>query len=60
MIRIKNLPMYAICLLTVHSGEDKTKCILSTWDKNLPGLKVTYDNNRVKQNLVVKIPWFLC
>ena len=52
--------MYAICLLTVHSGEDKTKCILSTWDKNLPGLKVTYDNNRVKQNLVVKIPWFLC
>ena len=35
--------------LPIHFGEDKTKCILSSKDKNLPGLNITCDNNRVKQ-----------
>ena len=40
--------------LSNHFGEDKTKCILFTRDKNLPELKITYDNNRVKQYHILK------
>ena len=35
--------------LSVHFGESKTKCILSCNEKNLIGLNITYDNNRIKQ-----------
>ena len=35
--------------LSVHFGEDKTKCILFGKEKNLPGLSITYDINRIKQ-----------
>ena len=30
--------------LWVHFGEDKTKCILLSRDKNLPGLNITCNN----------------
>ena len=35
--------------LSIHFGEDKTKCILFSRDKNLPKLNITYNNNRTKQ-----------
>ena len=35
--------------LSIHFGEDRTKCILFRKDKNLLGLNITYDNNRIKQ-----------
>ena len=34
--------------LSIHFGEDKTKCILFT-KKKLPGMNITHDNNRIKQ-----------
>ena len=35
--------------LSVHFGEDKTKCILFGKEKTLPGLNITFDINRIKQ-----------
>ena len=35
--------------LSIHFGEDKTKCILFSRVKNLPELNITYNNNRIKQ-----------
>ena len=35
--------------LSIHFGEDKTKCILFSRDKNLLELNITYNNNRIKQ-----------
>ena len=35
--------------LSIHFGEDKTKWILFSRDKNLPDLNITYNNNRIKQ-----------
>ena len=35
--------------LSIHFGEDKTKCILFSRDKNLPKLNITYNNNRTNQ-----------
>ena len=35
--------------LSIHFGEDKTKCILFNKEKNLPGLNLTYKNNITKQ-----------
>ena len=35
--------------LSIHFGEDKTKYILFSRDKNLPKLNITYNNNRTKQ-----------
>ena len=32
-----------------HFDENKTKCIHFSMEKNLPGLKITYENNRIKQ-----------
>ena len=39
--------------LSMHFGEDKTKCILFSRDKNLPELNTTYNNNRIKQQHMV-------
>ena len=36
-------------MISYHFGEDKTKCILFSRDKNLPELNITYKNNRMKQ-----------
>ena len=36
-------------MISYHFGEDKTKCILFSRDKNLPELKVTYKNNKTEQ-----------
>ena len=41
-------------MLSNHFGEDKTKCILFSRDKNLPELNITYNNNRIKQYRVVE------
>ena len=35
--------------LSIHFGEDETNCIPFSTDKNLPQLKITYNNNRIKQ-----------
>ena len=35
--------------LSSHFGEDKTKCMLFSRDKNLPELNIAYNNNRIKQ-----------
>ena len=35
--------------LSTHFVEDKTNCILFSTDTNLPELKITYNNNRIKQ-----------
>ena len=40
--------------LSIHFGEDKTKCILFIRDKNLPELNITYNNNRIKQYRIVE------
>ena len=34
--------------LSIHFDEDKTKCIFFSWDKNLPELNITYNNNIIK------------
>ena len=34
--------------LLIHVGEDNIKCILFSKEKNLPVLKMRYDNNRIK------------
>ena len=36
--------------LSIRFGEYKTKCILFSRYKNLPELKITYYNNRIKQH----------
>ena len=40
--------------LSIHFGEHKTKCILSSRDKNLPELNITYNNNTIKQYCMVE------
>ena len=40
--------------LTIHFGEDKTKRILFSRDKNLPEVNITYSNNRIKQYRMVE------
>ena len=40
--------------LSVHFGEDETNCILFSRDKNLPELNTTYNNNIIKQCLMVE------
>ena len=40
--------------LSIHIGEDKTKCILFSRDKNLPELNITYNNDRIKQYRMVE------
>ena len=40
--------------LSIHFGEDKTKCILFSRDKNLPELNITYNDNRIKQYRMVE------
>ena len=40
--------------LSLHFGEDKTKCILFSKKKNLLGLNITYKNNRIKQFNIVE------
>ena len=39
--------------LSIHFGEDKTKCIFSK-EKNVPGLNKTHENNRIKQFNIVE------
>ena len=34
---------------SIHFGEDRTKCILLSKERNLPELNITCDNNRMKQ-----------
>ena len=34
--------------LSIHFGEDKTKCSLFSRDRNLPELNITYNSNRIK------------
>ena len=40
--------------LSLHFGEDKTKCILFSKKTNLLGLNITYKNNRIKQFNIVE------
>ena len=40
--------------LSIHFGEDKTKCILFSRDKNLPELNIPYNNNGIKQYRMVE------
>ena len=40
--------------LSINFGEDKTKCILFSMDKNLPELNITCNNNRIKQYLMAE------
>ena len=40
--------------LSIHFGEDKTKCILFSRDENLLELNITYNNNRIKQYRMVE------
>ena len=40
--------------LSIHFGEDKTKCILFRRDKILPELNITYSNNKIKQYRMVE------
>ena len=37
--------------MSIHFGENKTKCILFSKEKNLLGKSMTYENNRIKQYL---------
>ena len=39
---------------SIHFGEDKTKCILFSRDKNIPELNITFNNNRIKQYRMVE------
>ena len=40
--------------LSIHFGEDKTKCILFSRDRNLTELNITCNNNRIKQYRMVE------
>ena len=40
--------------LSIYFGEDKTKYIPFSRDKNLPELNITYNNNRIKQHRMVE------
>ena len=40
--------------LSIHFGEDKTKCILFSRKKNLPALNITYENKKIKQYNMVE------
>ena len=40
--------------LSIHFGEDKTKCILFSRDRNLTELNITCNNNRIKQYRIVE------
>ena len=40
---------YVDSKLPIHFGEDKTKCILFSKEKNLLGYSITYENNGIKQ-----------
>ena len=40
--------------LSIHFGEDKTKCIILSRDKNLGDLNITYNNNRITQYQMVE------
>ena len=40
--------------LSIHFGEDKTKCILFSKEKNLRGLNITCKKNRTKQFHIVE------
>ena len=40
--------------LSIHFGEDKTKCMLFSKDKNLPALNIMYENNTIKQFNIVE------
>ena len=40
--------------LSIHFGEDKTKSIIFSKEKNLPRLNITYDNNKIKQFYIVE------
>ena len=55
---IKNLRcVYDWCgddKLSIHSCEDKTKCIFLCRDENLPGLHITYNSNNIKQYRMVE------
>ena len=37
-------------------GQNKTKCILFSRDKNLRELNITYDNRRIKQYHITEYP----
>ena len=45
--------------LSIHFGEDKTKCILFSRGKNLLELNITYNNNRMKQYHMVEYLGYL-
>ena len=40
--------------LSILFGEDKTKCVLFSRDKNLPELNLIYNNIRIKQYRMVE------
>ena len=40
--------------LSIHFGEEKTKYILFSRRKNIPELKIIYNNNTIKQYCMVK------
>ena len=40
--------------LSIHFGIDRTKCILFSKDKNLPGLNITYSDNRINQYRMIE------
>ena len=40
--------------LSIHFGEDKTKCILFSRKKNLPKLNITYKGIKIKQHEMVE------
>ena len=40
--------------LSIHFGEDETKCILFSRDKNLLEVNITYNNNGIKQHRMVE------
>ena len=39
---------------SIHFGEDKTRCIPFSRDRNLPERNKTYNNNRIKQYRMVE------
>ena len=40
--------------LSILFDEDKTKCILFSWNKTLLELNIVYNNNRIKQYCMVE------
>ena len=42
---------------SIHFGEDRTKCILLSKERNLPELNITCDNNRMKQFHILSVIW---